>query len=123
MANEFLTKQDYRKHKDMLQANCNAARAEVLLDLLEEYLVAADLWEKHYHATANKDYRPGVEKTEHLRIQSEYTLPLMRKCQDEGVRYATLLDIIPTAFKTNSEERWVIYDELVDLANSKWGLR
>ena len=87
-----------------------------LVELLEDYVVAADLWEDYYTKAANKGFRGNEEKEAHRYIQSTYTLPLMEKCRRFGYTYAQLIGIIPTAFKTTKQDRHELLDELREWA-------
>lgn len=88
------------------------SKSKKLIMLLEDYVVAADLWEDFYRKAANKKFRGNEEKEAHRYIQSTYTIPLMEKCRRYGHTYAELIGIIPTAFKTSKAQRRSILDDL-----------
>lgn len=89
---------------------------EQLLELLEDYVVQADLWEDYYRKAGNKGFRGNEEKEAHRYIQSTYTIPLMEKCKAYGYTYSQLIEIIPTAFKTTKRERHDLLDDLREWA-------
>lgn len=92
-----------------------------LLELLEEYVHVHDLWEDYYRSAIDKDMNAEQLREAHSHIQRAYMIPLMEECRKRGFTYALLLDLIPTAFKTDKAERRKMLDDLYRWAQEKHG--
>ncbi len=96
--------------------------AEKLLYLLEKYLVSCDQWERHLTRAANDGYANKKDEADaHRAVQTNYQLPLMQECMDEGFKYVDLMGIVAPPFKTSSEERQEIFEDLRNWAETKYG--
>ena len=93
-----------------------------LLEILEEYIHVAGLWEDYYRSAANKEFTLVQDKEAHAHIQRQYMIPLMEECRKKGFQYKELIEIIPTAFKTDKAERRLMLDNLHDWAEQEYGL-
>ena len=93
---------------------------DVLLDLLEEYLDIADMWEEHHKRCIDKGFKTlDEEKDAHRYIQSKFSIPFMSKVTDLGFAYVDILEIIPPAFETNSYQREAILHDLFCFVSEK----
>jgi len=98
-------------------------RTVALLKLLEEYVHVAGLWEDYYRAANNNEMNTEEQRTAQAHIQRAYMIPLMDECRKQGFKYADLIDMIPTAFKTDKAERKRILADLHLWAQEEHGLQ
>jgi len=92
-----------------------------LLELLEEYVHVAGLWEDYYRAANNNEMNLEEQREAHSHIQRAYMIPLMEACRKRGFKYVELIEIIPTAFKTGKAERRELLDDLYLWAQEEHG--
>lgn len=75
-----------------------------------------NMWDDHRNQViAGKFKNIDDEKAEHHDIQAKHMLPFMQECRDKGFKYADLMGIIPSGFKTDWKQR---QDQLATL--KKW---
>lgn len=95
--------------------------AATLLGLLDEYLVVCAEWEAYCIKTGSKGFKNKQEEEDtYRRVQLKYSLPLMEECKAHGFKYQLLMDIIPGCFKTSSEDRDEIFEDLETWATEKY---
>ncbi len=90
--------------------------AEIVLELLEQYLVTQEYWEKHLENCATGVFwGKAAEQASHRFYQDNHLIPFMEKCRVHGLSITTFRDIIPGPFETTTDERARLFD-----AYTKW---
>ncbi len=96
--------------------------AETLLDLLQEHVELADIWERHYSRVISKRFSKEQEEKNYRHTIRTLTVPLLMRCRKAGFDYAYVSDIIPSAFETTERERHFMFSDLYDWAWDEFNL-
>lgn len=99
-----------------------SAYANLLLKFLEDYGELCDAWEKHWSDCIDKNYasKEDERKIHHL-IQDTVQRDLILLCEQHGVAFRDLCDIIPRSFKITAAERLAILEDLREYVKVKYG--
>lgn len=99
-----------------MEMSKEAEASATLLDLLDTWVTQCNMWDNHKGDVISGKYKNIDDETAKYRsLQTTYMLPFMQECVDKGFKYADLMGIIASGFKTDWKQR---QDQLVAL--KKW---
>lgn len=95
--------------------------ANLLLKFLEDYVKLCDTWERHWNDCIDKNYANKEDEQKIWRHLSRNTMNLILLCEQHGVVFRDLCDVIPRSFKATAAERLVILEDLREYVRMKYG--
>ncbi len=95
---------------------------ELLLSILVDHVEKCDLWDDHYAAALGGRISLSEETEQNQFLRTNYTSPLIARCEEEGFNYFDLDRIIPIPFKTSKKERAALLLDLWHYAGDEYGV-